>query len=142
MTELPVHPLDAARLRDLGVMLCEVSAGERTSRDAILSLVETLMVNCRDDLCADDADAVVDRLLAIADERLGARILAELALAEILAPPHKRPDSFGAKIEQRQKEEAAPRLARLREWAKDPLYSPPGYDVGRPVEADGRPCLS
>ena len=41
------------------------------------------MVCTRPDCCADGAEEVVDRLLEIADHRLGADALAEAALVEI-----------------------------------------------------------
>ena len=43
-----VHPLDRPRLRRLGELMFEVSAGNLTTRDPILELVETLMINLID----------------------------------------------------------------------------------------------
>jgi len=63
----------------------EVSTGELTTRDPLRGLVGELMVCTRDDLNSAGADEVVDRLLALADHRLGADRLGELALAEIVA---------------------------------------------------------
>ena len=54
-----VHPFDAEKLERLGEALCEVSF--------------------------DEPATVVDRLLAIADHRLGSEGMADAALAEIRA---------------------------------------------------------
>jgi hypothetical protein len=80
-----IHPLDRPKFRRLGEMLFDISAGRLTSRDDILPLVETLMVCTRPDCSAAGAELVVDRLLAIADHRLGAHGMAEAAFAEVAA---------------------------------------------------------
>lgn len=89
-----VHPLDRPRPRWLGELMFEVSAGNLTTRDPILELVETLMMNTRDECSSDGAEGVVDRLLAIADHRLGADALGEAALEIIQAAPSSRPPSL------------------------------------------------
>jgi hypothetical protein len=80
-----LHPLDRPKLRRLGELMFEISTGELTTRDPIRGLVGELMICTRDDLSSAGADEVVDRLLALADHRLGADRLGELALAEIVA---------------------------------------------------------
>ena len=76
---------DHDKLRQLGERLWDISVGRLTTRGPLLSVVGELMVCVRDDCCADAAEEVVDRLLSLADDRLGAEALAEAALAEILA---------------------------------------------------------
>ena len=87
MTEVyaAIHPLDRPKLRRLGEMLCDISAGELTTRDASRAMARVLMVCIRSDCSAVGAEGVVDRLLAIADDRLGADGMAEAAFAEVAA---------------------------------------------------------
>lgn len=138
MIAAPIHPVDLPKLRRLGEMLWEISAGELTTRDATTPdecrvnaafgpLVKNLMVCTRDDCSAAEAESVIDRLLVIADHRLGADILAELALAELLAPPSAHPDGIGARHARQWAEEAAPKLELLRQWALPPYSWPPGF---------------
>lgn len=127
MIAAPIHPADLPKLRRLGEMLWEMSAGELTTRDALLPLVRNVMVCTRDDCSAAEAESVIDRLLVIADHRLGADILAELALAELLAPPSAHPDGIGARVARQWAEDAAPKLERLRQWAQAPYSWPPGF---------------
>jgi hypothetical protein len=77
------HPLDRPKLRKLGEALCDISAGRLSTRDTLLPMTETLMVCLRDDCSAAGAEGAVDRLLAVADDRLGADAMAEAA-AEII----------------------------------------------------------
>jgi hypothetical protein len=91
------HPSDGPKLRRLAELLCDFSAGRPAPREPLLPLVENLMVCCRDDCSADGAEGGLDRLLGIADHRLGRDRVAEAAMAEIMAAlggPHYpvRPD--------------------------------------------------
>lgn len=78
-----MHPLDDEKLRHLGEMLCDISAGRLTTRDPVLALVQNLMVCTRPDCQAHGAESVVDRLFALADDRLGAERMSEAALVEV-----------------------------------------------------------
>jgi hypothetical protein len=86
------HPSDGTKHRRLAELLCDFSAGRPAPREPLLPLIESLMVCCRDDCCADGAEGVLDRLLGIADHRLGRDGMAEAAMAEILAVPDARDD--------------------------------------------------
>jgi hypothetical protein len=79
-----MHPLDVPKIRELGEMLCDISAGWLTTRDPVLDMVRNLMVCTRPDCQSAGAEHVVDRLLAIADHRLGAEAMSEAAFAEVL----------------------------------------------------------
>jgi hypothetical protein len=83
MSNEAVHPLDREKLRELGEMLCDISAGWLTTRDPFLDMVRNLMVCTRPDCQSADAGHVVDRLLAIADHRLGAELMAAAAALEL-----------------------------------------------------------
>jgi hypothetical protein len=87
MIEAAVHPLDRPKLRRLGEMLCEVSAGELTTRAALLPLISNLMICRRDDCRAAEAGGVLDRLLALADHWYGADALGAAAPEIIVAYP-------------------------------------------------------
>lgn len=79
-----LHPSDEPRLRALSETLFEISAGRlRPSRPDILHEVETLMLNTRQHCRLTGAYGVVDRVLAIADHRLGAAAIGDVVLAEI-----------------------------------------------------------
>jgi hypothetical protein len=78
-----LHPLDVGKLRRIAEMLCDLSAGRLMTRDGLEPLVASLMV-CISPFCSsDDAGLVVERLLAAADDRVGARGMADLVLREI-----------------------------------------------------------
>jgi hypothetical protein len=49
------HPSDGTKLRRLAELLCDFSAGRPAPREPLLPLIESLMVCCRDDCCADGA---------------------------------------------------------------------------------------
>lgn len=78
-----LHPCDVPKLRDLAEALCDISAGRLMTRQGLEPLVGELMVCIRPDCSAEGAGDVLDRLFAIADDRLGADGMAEAALAEI-----------------------------------------------------------
>lgn len=90
MIEAAVHPLDREKLRRLGEMLCDISAGQLVTREGLEPIVAELMVCIRLDCSADGADDVLDRLFAIADDRLGVDEMAASAFAEIMAPTPRR----------------------------------------------------
>jgi hypothetical protein len=82
-----VHPCDREKLRRLGELLFDIAAGRLMTRDVLVHPVRQLMVCTRPDCCADAADEVVDRLLAVADCWPGADGMAEAALVEIWDGP-------------------------------------------------------
>jgi hypothetical protein len=83
MIQVAPHPLDHGKLRRLAEHLCGISDGKRS----VLGLVDqisALMVCVRSDCSAAGADRVAERLLSIADHRLGAQAMADAILAEIM----------------------------------------------------------
>lgn len=83
--ELAIHPLDQQKLTRLGEILFDVSAGRRwLDRKDLLSRVSELMLCMRDDCSHRGAASVLDRIIAVADRRLGAEGIAEAAAAEII----------------------------------------------------------
>ena len=82
-----MHPLNSQKLRDLAETLMEASAGRRFDRAGLEQLIAELMVCLRDDLSCDGAGGVADRLLGIADHRLGGEAMVEAAYAELMAAP-------------------------------------------------------
>jgi len=80
-----LHPLDRQKLRHIAEALCDISAGRRQTRDGLESQLAVLMVCIRPDCSAAGADGVLDRLLAVADHRLGAEEMGSIVLAEIMA---------------------------------------------------------
>jgi hypothetical protein len=89
---LDCHPSDHARLRRLGEVLFDISAGNiAADRDDLMRRVRPLMMLTRLDLSTDGADEVVDRLLAMADYRLGADALTEMTRIEMKVV---RPDGW------------------------------------------------
>jgi hypothetical protein len=79
------HPLDRAKLRHLGEMLVDISAGRLMTRDPLRSLVESLMASLRHDGSSAGAERVAERLISIASHRLGADIMAVMASGLIQA---------------------------------------------------------
>jgi hypothetical protein len=79
-----VHPLYREKVRALAEMLFEISAGRLvTSRADIQPLVGELLV-CTRPSCSDEgAAAVVDRILAQADHRLGAEGIEDIITDEL-----------------------------------------------------------
>jgi hypothetical protein len=83
--ELAIHPLDRVKLRLLSEALFDVSAGRcRLDRKDLLSRVRELMLCMRDDCSHRGAASVLDRIIAIADHRLGAGGIADAAAVEIM----------------------------------------------------------
>jgi hypothetical protein len=83
--ELALHSLDREKLTRLGEILFDVSAGRRRlDRRDLLSRVRELMFCMRDDCSHRGAASVLDRIIAVADHRLGAEGIAEAAAAEII----------------------------------------------------------
>jgi hypothetical protein len=79
-----LHPTTEHELRLLSETLFEVSWGrQRPSRLALVEQVEALMMGTRRGCRVDGAYGVVDRLLAIADWRLGAEEIGNIVLGEI-----------------------------------------------------------
>ena len=85
-----LHPCDIPKINRLGEALCNISAGRRLTREGLEPLVAELMVCIRPDCSADGSDGVLDRLLSIADHRLGAEEMAVAAFAEIMAAQARR----------------------------------------------------
>jgi hypothetical protein len=84
LEEFAIHPLDKEKLQRLGEILFDISAGNLAlDRADLLHRVGILTICVRDDLQCSGASEVVDRIIALADHRLGAKELAMLALAEI-----------------------------------------------------------
>ena len=82
---IAAHPLDRQKLRELGEILCDLSAGRiQIDRKDLLARVTVLMVCMRDDCSSRGSGSVLDRILSIADHRLGADEIAVAAAAEIL----------------------------------------------------------
>jgi hypothetical protein len=79
LVKAALHPLDRAKLRRLAEALCDISAGRLATRDPLLPLVERLMVCLRDDCSADGAERLADRLLSVAEHRLGADARSDIA---------------------------------------------------------------
>lgn len=78
-----LHPLDVDKLRRIAERLVDISAGRLMTREGLKPLVASLMV-CVSPFCRPDgADRVVGRLLATADDRVGAEGMAALVLGEI-----------------------------------------------------------
>jgi hypothetical protein len=81
-----VHPIDSPRIVVLGSLLFAASKGWLPNeRGVLLPIVRGLMRLTREDRCSVGAEEVVERLLAIADHRLGIEELATAALAEMRA---------------------------------------------------------
>jgi hypothetical protein len=85
LIEAALHPLDRPKLRRLAEALCDISAGRLATRDPLLPLTAELMVCLRDDCSAAGAERVVDRLLSVAEHRLGAAAMSDIAAIMILA---------------------------------------------------------
>lgn len=79
-----LHPYDHDRLRRLGEALCDLSAGRPIKRKDIENRVALMMACVRSDSAATRLEAVVDRLLGLADWRSGSEAMAEAAHVEIL----------------------------------------------------------
>jgi hypothetical protein len=88
-----IHPSDRALLERLAFMLMDVARGDLVTRGPLVPLTEALMSRQRDgdDCSADEVGAVVDQLLAIADDWYGVRALAEAATAVITGAPLPAP---------------------------------------------------
>jgi len=80
-----MHPLDKPKVLRLAEALVDVASGRLMTRDGLEHQVAVLMVNLRPDCSPVGADVVLDRLLAVADHRLGADEMANAVLAEIAA---------------------------------------------------------
>jgi hypothetical protein len=81
-----VSPTDSRRVMVLGSLLFASSKGWLPNAcEALLPVVRGLMPIVREDHCADGAEGVVERLLAIADRRFAIEELARCALAELRA---------------------------------------------------------
>jgi hypothetical protein len=87
MIAVALHPLDRDKLRDLAETLCDLSDGRTPldeARRKVGYLASNLMVCTRDDCSANGWEVVAERLLALADWRLGREGMMEAALTEIL----------------------------------------------------------
>jgi hypothetical protein len=87
MIEAPLHPLDWEKLRRVGELLCDMSAGRVAQADAHRSLLwrtGELMMCVRGDCRTDGAEGVARRLAGLADWRFGSEGMMEAALTEIL----------------------------------------------------------
>jgi hypothetical protein len=81
---IALHPLDERRLRELSETLFEISAGRlMPSRKDLVGQIQALMMNTRRGCRVDGAEGVVDRLLGVADWRLGAEEIGNVILGEI-----------------------------------------------------------
>lgn len=86
-----LHPLDADKVRHLAEALCDISAGRRLTRQGLEPLLVEILIRTTSRCSLDGADTMLDRLLAVVDDRLGrdeaiAQILAEIAEAETQTP--------------------------------------------------------
>jgi hypothetical protein len=83
-----VSPTDSRRIMVLGSLMFAASKQWLPNAcEVLLPLVCGLMQVIREDYCNVGAEEVVDRLLAIADRRIGIEELARAALAEMRAVP-------------------------------------------------------
>jgi hypothetical protein len=80
-----MHPFDAPKLRRIAERLFEISDGRLATRAGLAPMLGELMMCVRDDCGAHGVwEAVLDRLLARVDHRLGVEAIADLVLAEAL----------------------------------------------------------
>ena len=82
-----VHPPARAKLRRLGQMPCDISAGRLASRGPVSRLTSELMV----DKSAAGVDVAVGRLLALASDRLGVEAMTVCAAITIATAPGAGP---------------------------------------------------
>jgi hypothetical protein len=79
-----IHPLDRRKLRSIAERLFGVSDGTLATRAGLAPLIGELMMCVRDDCCPAGEDAVLERVLAQVDHRLGVEAIADLVLAEVV----------------------------------------------------------
>ena len=81
-----MHPLDVAKVRRLAEDLCDISSGRRLTTQGLGDDVAILIATASPHLYIAQADEVLERLLARADDRLGAEGMAAIIEAEICGP--------------------------------------------------------
>ena len=80
-----LHPTDRFKVQSIAERLFEISAGRLLTTSGLEEDLGTLMVMTLPSCSPAGADAVLTRVLARADHRLGARGIADIVLAEIEA---------------------------------------------------------
>lgn len=91
-----IHPFDSERFGRLAEMLMDASRGWMMTREALIPVTRSLMSQYgdRDYRSAAEVDAMVDRLLAIADDWYGIPTLAKRVEAVICGLPLPAPPTF------------------------------------------------